>query len=272
MNKSYDYYYDKEIIPTDLQLCYCGYSEDCEPDHNQPPHIRHCWLVVLVTKGECIFTCNNINYTVKTGEVFIIYPNIVTSYKNNSTPPWQHCWFAFKGQFAEYLLPEKARKYVCPIKKFDEFKNQIYSLTDFLTEHESTRPFTVQSYIYRLFDILQNDVLTYKNQATKMYVEKAVQFIMQNYFKQISTRDIAEHVNLDRTHFSRIFKKHTGTSPLKYIIDFRINIAANLLETTNSPASEVAKIVGFPNINYFFRTFHQIKSKTPNEYRLGFRI
>lgn len=59
----------------------------------------------------------------------------------------------------------------------------------------------------------------------------------------------------------------TGSSPIQYVKQVRIERAAELLETTNQKISEVGAECGFQEMSYFAKVFWEIKGCTPKEYR-----
>lgn len=67
--------------------------------------------------------------------------------------------------------------------------------------------------------------------------------------------------------FQRNFKKVTNQSPMQYIMNVRMNNAANLLKTTNYSMKKISGIVGYENSLYFSRVFKKIIGMTPSEYR-----
>ena len=73
--------------------------------------------------------------------------------------------------------------------------------------------------------------------------------------------------NLSVPHFSVLFRKQTGTSPIRFITRLRIQKACELLDTTNFPISEISTQVGFANQLYFCRQFKQQIGIAASQYR-----
>ncbi len=101
------------------------------------------------------------------------------------------------------------------------------------------------------------------------YVEKAKTFISENYSKPLSVKEVAEYVHLNPEYFTKLFKKETGKNIKNYIIDCKMTIAKELLETSNLPVSMVALEVGYNNFSHFAQFFKKMEKMTPSEYRLG---
>jgi AraC family transcriptional regulator len=92
-------------------------------------------------------------------------------------------------------------------------------------------------------------------------------FIAAKGTQNISIADMAKTVGYSSVHFSRMFKKTTGQTPLKYLIHHRINQAKRLLEKTELSIIEIAYGVGFNSHAYFSTQFRQITGTTPQNYR-----
>ena len=71
--------------------------------------------------------------------------------------------------------------------------------------------------------------------------------------------------------FYRVFRKHTGVSPYRYIINSRINRAQTLLRTTDLQVKFISHTVGFGSVNHFIAHFRKAVGMTPQEYRESIR-
>lgn len=97
--------------------------------------------------------------------------------------------------------------------------------------------------------------------------KKVVQIIQNEYSKDLSLDYIAEKVNLVSSYLSYIFKKETGANLVKYITDFRMEKAKQLLEEGNLKIVQVGKACGYENQSYFNRLFKNYYDMTPKQYR-----
>ncbi|OXS54023.1 hypothetical protein B1A99_27705 [Cohnella sp. CIP 111063] len=89
---------------------------------------------------------------------------------------------------------------------------------------------------------------------------------MKRHLGEKMTRDqLAEMAGLTPEHFSRIFKKHTGQSPVDYLIRIRVERAEELLRSTPLAIKEVAKQVGIEDPYYFSRVFKRVTGAAPSD-------
>ncbi|MEV6281215.1 AraC family transcriptional regulator [Kribbella sp. NPDC051770] len=78
---------------------------------------------------------------------------------------------------------------------------------------------------------------------------------------------LAHLTNLNPAYLSRLFKHHTGLSPLAHLARLRAEQAALLLTDSTLPTSRVGAAVGWPDPTYFARRFRTLVGLTPTEYR-----
>ena len=80
----------------------------------------------------------------------------------------------------------------------------------------------------------------------------------------------AEKLHVTETHFRRIFKEITGLPPQQFLLQNRLNKAAELLKSTRKPVKEIAALSGWDNVFYFSRLFRQKYYLSPVQYRREF--
>lgn len=100
-------------------------------------------------------------------------------------------------------------------------------------------------------------------------VNKAKQYIDENYMKELTLDDVSRVVNISSYYFSKVFKEETGENFIDYLTKLRIEAAKNLLKTTNKSMKEIALEVGYSDPNYFSRNFKKYTGKTPTDYAKG---
>ena len=94
-----------------------------------------------------------------------------------------------------------------------------------------------------------------------------MQFIQQNYKKQISLDDIAMSVNVSKSTALNIFKQYINDTPVNYLLTYRLKKAAEMLKATENKIDYIAMENGFEYESYFNRRFKQCYGVTPGQYR-----
>ena len=96
----------------------------------------------------------------------------------------------------------------------------------------------------------------------------ALQYISQNYVRQIDIPTLAVKCNMSLTAFRQHFKKCIGLLPLEYVNTCRLNAAATLLKNTSRQIVDIAGRTGFPTLSHFNRLFKAYYSCSPWDYRM----
>lgn len=95
----------------------------------------------------------------------------------------------------------------------------------------------------------------------------AIDVICQAYRGSINLNHLADACFLSPSQFRRNFHKLFGLSPLKFILNVRLQAAADLLRSSRLNVTEIALECGFNEANYFARQFRQHIGVSPSEYR-----
>ncbi|MBX4148862.1 AraC family transcriptional regulator [Paenibacillus lautus] len=109
-----------------------------------------------------------------------------------------------------------------------------------------------------------------EDMADKQFVSitrRIVEIVQEQYDKDISLEYCAAVMNFNPAYISRVFKKEMGVSFSEYLSEYRMNIAKNLLATTEMKVSEIGQKVSYTNISAFIRTFRRTFGVTPGQYR-----
>ena len=105
------------------------------------------------------------------------------------------------------------------------------------------------------------------NSSSLARLQMMMQFIHLNYTERISLLDIAKAGNVSTSTALNLFRNVLNTSPVNYLICYRLKEAALLLSNTEKKVSAISIDTGFSNKDYFCRSFKRVYSLTPSEYR-----
>jgi AraC-like DNA-binding protein len=101
-------------------------------------------------------------------------------------------------------------------------------------------------------------------------LDKAFEYINNNYYKPITLKDISKLVNMTDVSFSRFIKKRTGNTFIDSLNEIRLGHASRMLIDTTHSIAEISYNCGFNNISNFNRLFKRKKNCTPKEFRENF--
>jgi AraC family transcriptional regulator len=106
---------------------------------------------------------------------------------------------------------------------------------------------------------------------TKQKLRAVMDFIGDNYERDLSLSELAGAAGMSTFHFAREFKRATGTTPHQYLIKFRVERAKSLLAGSKLSLVEVGFRAGFSHQSHFSRLFRKLTGTTPLSYRLMFQ-
>lgn len=125
-------------------------------------------------------------------------------------------------------------------------------------------------YIVRIMD---KALVLRERKASSRYedvVSEVIHYIENNYAQEeLSLNLLASHVNFSPNHLSMIFSQQTGQTLIRYLTDYRMNRAKELLRCSSKKSSVISMEVGYKDPHYFSYLFKKTQGMTPTQYRGG---
>ncbi|MBQ9010456.1 MAG: helix-turn-helix transcriptional regulator [Clostridia bacterium] len=104
-------------------------------------------------------------------------------------------------------------------------------------------------------------------QRDELRIKKVLLFIEQNYGNVLSLEDIAASASISISTCLRLFSSVLGTTPNRYLMDYRLRKAAEFLHHPGGRSiTEIAQACGFSDASYFNRCFRKMYGTTPTRY------
>jgi AraC-like DNA-binding protein len=98
-------------------------------------------------------------------------------------------------------------------------------------------------------------------------LRQAMEFIQRTLTRPVKLHEIASAAGLSIRHCTRLFKEHTGCSPMQFFIQQRMTMAENLVMNTSEPFKQIASSLGYDNALHFSIQFKQHFKVSPRHYR-----
>ncbi|WP_029067492.1 AraC family transcriptional regulator [Lachnobacterium bovis] len=105
-----------------------------------------------------------------------------------------------------------------------------------------------------------------KKNVCSIQVAQSIDYIYENLHSRITVAEIAEHVGLNRSYLSRLFKKEINCSINEYIRNKKIETAKNMLIYSSYKPSEISSLLAFSSQSYFTEIFKKQVGCTPTEF------
>ncbi len=262
--------FSTDIKPSsELYIFECGYEHCLPRDPYQYEQIDY-YLIHYIIEGEGLFFMKDRVYHLKAGDGFFIPPNTDNNYYPLENNPWVYRWVGINGSKAKELLASCGftnGNYIFNYTKDNRINNHFESIYKSCSNNNL---FDALGHLYQALSILMtehsNSSLEY-NSHSNSYIAKSLEFIEKNYSKNISVSDIASYLNIDRSHFYKIFKLSMMTTPQQYIIEYKLKKSCDLIRKSSYSINEISSLVGFSSQSYFSKLFKKNMNLTPIEYK-----
>ena len=98
-------------------------------------------------------------------------------------------------------------------------------------------------------------------------VKNAAEYISQNFSEDITLATVADHLHVNTSYLSTLFRQVTGMTFKEHLNRVRIEEAARLLSNTDYSVMEIAIACGYKDQSYFTKVFKKLTGLTPKQYR-----
>ena len=261
-----------------------------EPQELFEPHAHEFAELVIVTGGKCLHVTGQDSWELTAGDVFVIagpreheYRDLVDLrllnilYQPNQLKMGLLDLPSVAGYHALFTLEPSWRKRQATKGRLHlggKEMAQVIELVDRLeVELKAREPgfgFMATAAFMQIIGLLSRSYGRSPSPDSRalLRIGEALSHLERNIHREVNLEELANIAHMSRRSFLRVFQSATGTSPLAWVIEQRINRACNLLRHTDRRVTEIAFDVGFNDSNYFTRQFSKITGISPKNYRL----
>lgn len=249
----------------------------------QVMHWHEDLQLIYVLDGEIeVYTLDHF-VRIQAGEGLFINKNVVHNVKGLGECHYNS--FLFPTYFLAFYAGSPANSLVDSIVTNEQFvflhftqeitwQKEILSVLQQLVELEKNK---TEFYTYEILVQLsffwlimrKNMVipLDRKENSVQIRMQKILHYIEEHYAEDITLADLAKSANISKSECSRCFKLSLNTTPYKYLAEYRLLKAAQLLTKTNEPIGNIAASVGFHQMSHFGKCFKEKTGCSPKAYR-----
>lgn len=230
-------------------------------------------ILIYCFKGSGYYIENGHRKIVEQNTVLFIPENTPHLYASSKDNPWSILWIHVKGrnlsnyysyhQHTISLIPvpfEKQNRIRTLFEDIFEILEQGFHFENLLYSYQ------VLAHILGLFFLSPNyNKLSMKESGSSIYT--SINYMVESLHETLTLDDLARHSKLSPVHYSYLFKKNTGYSPINYFLRLKIQKACTYLDISDCPINEIAELLGFKDPFYFSRLFHKIMGMSPSDYK-----
>lgn len=283
----------KQILPSDSEkFSYlCNYVEmDRAVNLTYPWHWHPHLEINYISKGTLELKTTNQTYIAHEGDLLFVNSGEIHQVSSLDKQPGCTVYtYLFDKHFLSGTYNNAIeKKYLHPILKNQKLpafvihpdsyeKNQMLQNILHMIDLDKCEPFgyefEVRTELSRFWCGFLNETKSLHDTGTKQNVndgarmKSMLQFIQEHYMEKISVEEIAASVNISSRECNRCFGRSIGISPNKYLKEYRIRMAAQMLQQTNDSILSISEACGFSTVSYFDKVFQELMGVTPKNYR-----
>ncbi|MFF2483365.1 helix-turn-helix domain-containing protein [Paenibacillus sp. NPDC058071] len=260
-----------------LDVLFSGESQT-KPLHKLGPKFYDFYLMHHVLDGKGVFECGGQSYGLEAGHTFLIEPERLVSYSSDEENPWRYRWVAFSGSQAPLLAAAAGFTSSDPViagsgsKRIPALFHRIYNE---FRHGDPSSEWSARGYLqllaaeYGKARYRQNGgPLPNGRGGSDLLLQQMIHYLSTQYVQPVSIEQMAESLGYNRAYLSRIFKRHTGVSPVTFLLKLRIDKARQLLrEREELTIEQIAASVGLQDSLYFSKQFRRFYGMSPSAYR-----
>ncbi|MDR2870895.1 MAG: AraC family transcriptional regulator [Deferribacteraceae bacterium] len=237
-----------------------------------PNHFHEYFVIGLIEAGERRLTVNNREYCIGPGDLISFNPMENHACEQKSGTLRYRC-LNIKQEIMQGIARELFESDELPYFK-EPVQHNTALAPSFGALHESIMHNGAELEKEELFLLFMEQLLSYAGRANPSAQRKEIEalctFLEQHYAERITLNMLSELVQLNKYYLVRLFTRHKGITPYRYLETIRINKAKTMLEQGIEPA-QAAQLVGFSDQSHFSTYFGKFIGLTPGQYQAIFR-
>ncbi|WP_461444651.1 helix-turn-helix transcriptional regulator [Maribacter sp.] len=254
----------------------------CTDCSTSKPEYSESFSISFIRKGNFVFNVFRNSLDSYNGCVLITKPGYERTVTHRHTTPDECTIFDFKREFYPELLDRYSGSALFRNNDIHAALLKTHAHTELLHFHimqfikarsaklniDSLVIDFVNTTLSNISDYRTDSKITQRLKANHLItIERAKEYITQNFTNDISLREIADHCYISPFHFSRVFKALTSYSPHQFLLSVRLKNADILLRNTSSSISEISFKSGFNSVAHFTNAFRSKYGSSPSRFR-----
>ncbi|HZH58728.1 MAG TPA: AraC family transcriptional regulator [Metabacillus sp.] len=251
--------------------------KSCPPNwirKGKRPKFHSLWYI---TKGYGEVVINGKKHKLQPGKLVVFTPQMICDKKAARVHPLEFYFVRFSYAMAfeekDSWQFKHAHEVTFPLQGVYTISNHsavivlLEQLNSLSNKHGSTvnmqQKIVFQELLLTFVEDFQSQML---NGDSKKAIEGTIDYMVNHYKNTITLSELSQIAGLSVSHYSRLFKKYIGLSPIEYLTHLRMKRAKELLVLSDVKVKEVSQNVGYEDELYFSRTFKRIVGVSPSQF------
>lgn len=243
-----------------------------------PLHWHHELQITWISQGELEYNINGDTFKLGTDKLLLVKNHQLHSSRTTNQDTRTLCINFTPDIFHPLIL----KNYILPMLDKESFTYSLLLLNPYQISllkrllNWKNKPlgyFSVSNFLSQIFEEILNEFdegEDARNYEEVQLFQTMLSYIHSNYPEPLTVRHIAGQAIISRNLCTAMFRKYTGLSPIKYLNEYRLYTAKNLIIHTDKPISEISADVGYNQISHFIEQFRNSYGLSPLKYRNKF--
>lgn len=251
-----------------------GYFPQVKYHYNNKESGTKYNILLHCVSGHGWFEVDGERRELKSNQFVIIMGSANYAYGADEDDPWTIYWAHFRGSASNKIINTTYLYSDVEIVESSRSEYRIDLFEEIFMNFQMG--YIKEHYLYTcsLFDLYLHSFIYQKpfryisnRREAPSFIEKVCSFLEENVSHSLSVADIASFFGYSVSHFSMLFKRESGCSPMDYFIKLKMRRACRYLELTDLRPSQIYSKLGFNDVAYFTRLFKKCIGVSPSTYR-----
>ena len=246
-------------------------------DHRFHEHTHDFFELGFVIDGHCAWRVGKGSHTLHAGDALMVPPGVAHYEKIPAEACARLAWVGFAFETSP-RMPATLRS---PVRA-GSHSSELHALLQLIfSEHQANALGSAERARLALGELLivlcralehpssqaLDDTPAHVGPRQAQVARSAARYLTENLTRPLSIRDLARYHSLGTPHFSAVFRRYHGVSPLRFLQQARIARAKEMISEGALSTKEIAAICGFVDAAHFCRRFKETTGVTPKQYR-----
>ena len=259
-----------------------GNVEYLNPHSMSRPHYHNTYEIYLQIKGDRYITIENVNHHLIAGDLVLIEPyTIHLTESRESTYCKRYVMNIYTSLLRNILsdreldiITSKMHTFIIHLDntQFEKAYHILNNIYEYSMREDLLGKKLLYAATFEIMDFISRLnapplKLTFGNSSKNDCILTALEYVHNNYHKDISLDFISRYTNMSKSNFCLVFHNAIGETFVHYLNHVRISQAHRLICETKLPIKEIAEKTGFSSTSYMISLFRKVLGKTPGELR-----
>lgn len=263
----------KSLITTDFAdifITRIGHTNN-DPYHFWNTDYRSDYCLQYIVSGKGEFFVNESLHLLKKNDLFLVPRKRAHYYRANKNDPYDLYYIHFNGKgvlrFLDYIgLSEDNPIISIENEKLIDIFNELIDISNNYKQSDQLLLLSKgYSLLYEISKKAHKAEIDFKSHNQSI-IDTVYDYIAEHFMQKVTLNDLASLVHLNKNYLCQLFHKETGSSPIQYLIQYRINRACILLQYDYT-LTEIAYMCGFNDASDFSNCFKRLIGIPPRAYR-----